>query len=207
LQVFYPDFFNGAWSQCPDPVDFRAFELVNIYDDPNVYVNRFRFERPSMRTVDGDTRFTLRHEVQIERVLGRGGRWVLSGKDWASWNAVFGPRGADGLPRPLFDGLTGQIDRSVLEHWKKYDLRLVLEQNWKVLGPKVRGKIRVAVGDADDYFLNNAVHLLDRFLTRARPPFEGRFVYLPGKGHSFSAQSEVQMMKEMAAVIAKSRMP
>ena len=24
LQVFYPDYFNGVWSSCPDPVDFRA---------------------------------------------------------------------------------------------------------------------------------------------------------------------------------------
>ena len=24
LQIFYADFFNGAWSCCPDPVDFRA---------------------------------------------------------------------------------------------------------------------------------------------------------------------------------------
>ena len=30
LQVFYPDFFNGTWSAAPDPVDFRAYQLVNI---------------------------------------------------------------------------------------------------------------------------------------------------------------------------------
>ena len=28
LQTFYPDFFNGAWSRAPDPVDFRAYELI-----------------------------------------------------------------------------------------------------------------------------------------------------------------------------------
>ena len=45
LQVFYPEFFNGCWSQCPDPVDFRAYELVNVYQDENAYVNRFGFDR------------------------------------------------------------------------------------------------------------------------------------------------------------------
>src|SRR5580704_2740733 len=39
LQVFYPDFFNGTWSYCPDGVDFRAFQLVNIYEDRNAYIN------------------------------------------------------------------------------------------------------------------------------------------------------------------------
>jgi hypothetical protein len=166
LQIFYPDFFNGAWSHAPDPVDFRAFELVNIYGAENVYVNRHGFERPTAREVNGDVRDTMRHEVQLERVLGRGGRWELGGRDWGSWNAVYGPRGDDGLPKPLWDGKTGKVDRSVLEHWKSYDLRLTVERNWRILGPKLRGKLRIWVGDADDYFLNNAVHLLDTFLRR-----------------------------------------
>ena len=46
LQVFYPDFFNGAWSFCPDSVDFRSFQLVNIYEDENAYINGHGFERP-----------------------------------------------------------------------------------------------------------------------------------------------------------------
>src|SRR5262249_49600286 len=88
LQVFYPDFFNGAWSQCPDPVDFRAYELINIYEDDNAYVNKYGFERPAMRQLNGDVRYTVRHECQMENVLGRGGRWFLSGKDWCAWNAT-----------------------------------------------------------------------------------------------------------------------
>ncbi len=164
LQVFYPDFFNGAWSHAPDPVDFRAYELINIYEDENVYVNVHGFERPAARERNGDVRYTVRHECQIERVLGRGGRWELSGRDWGAWNAVFGPRGRDGLPRPLWDGVTGRIDRDAIEHWKQYDLRLVLQTNWKTLGPKLRSKLRIWVGEADEYFLNNAVHRLDEFL-------------------------------------------
>jgi hypothetical protein len=86
-------------------------------------------------------------------VLGRGDRWELGGRDWCAWNATFGPRGPDGLPKPLWDGKTGKIDRSVVEHWKKYDLRQVLEKDWATLGPKLRGKIRIWVGDADTYYL------------------------------------------------------
>jgi Putative esterase len=203
LQVFYPDFFGGAWSQCPDPVDFRSFELINIYRDENAYVNRFGFERPAARTVDGDVVYTVRHECLRERVLGRGDRWELSGKDWGSWNAVFGPRGADGLPKPLWDGRTGQIDRSVVAHWQQYDLRMVLEKNWPALAPKLRGKIRIWVGEADDYFLNNAVHRLDEFLKRARPAAEHRITFGPGQGHSEGGWSDAQMMKEMAEVYAR----
>ena len=205
LQIFYPDFFNGAWSHAPDPVDFRAYELINIYEDDNAYVNGHGFERPACRELNGDVRYTVRHECLLERVLGRGNRWELSGKDWCAWNAVFGPRGEDGLPRPLWDGVTGRIDREVIEHWKRYDLRLVLQTNWKTLGPKLRGKLRIWVGEADDYFLNNAVHLLDEFLREARPPFEGKITYGMGEGHGWEGLSEKQMMAEMAAAIARGK--
>ncbi len=81
LQLHYPDFFNGCWSQCPDSVTFERFELIDIYNEPNAYVNRSGWERPSTRTRDGDTVSTVRHECLLERVLGRGGRWELSGRD------------------------------------------------------------------------------------------------------------------------------
>ncbi len=199
LQIFYADFFNGAWAHCPDPVDFRAFELIDIYSDDNAYVNARGFDRPGARELNGDTRFTVRHEVQRENVLGHGDSWTRSGKDWGAWNAVFGPRGADGLPVPLWHPKTGKIDRSVLDHWRKYDLRLVLEKNWKTLGPKLRGKLHIWVGEADEYFLNNAVHLLDDFLTKAKPPFEGSIHYGEGKGHDWRGIDEEEMMKQMAA--------
>ncbi|MFO0937805.1 MAG: alpha/beta hydrolase-fold protein [Gemmataceae bacterium] len=200
LQLYYPDVFNGCWSQCPDGVDFRSLELINIYRDENAYVNRFGFERPSKRTIEGDTIFHVRHESKIERVLGRGNRWELGGLDWASWNAVYGPRGADGLPKPLWNGETGQIDKSVRKHWEKYDLRLVMERNWKTLGPKLAGgKVHIWVGEADDYFLNNGVH---HFKTAAEslsdPPFDGSIQIEIRKPHTSGGWSQVQMMNEMA---------
>lgn len=199
LQLFYPDVFNGCWSQCPDGVDFRAFELINVYQDENAYVNRYGFERPSKRTIDGDTIFHVRHESKIERVLGRGNRWELGGLDWGSWNAAYGPRGADGLPKPLWDGETGKIDPTVRAHWEKADLRLTLERNWKTLGPKLAGgKVNVWVGDADDYFLNNGVH---RFKAAADkltdPPFDGKILIEMRKPHTSGGWSRAQMMDDM----------
>ncbi len=205
LQVFYPDYFNGAWAHAPDPVDFRAFELINIYKDANAYVNRHGFERGASRDVDGDVRTTVRYECRLESALGLGGRWELSGKDWCAWNAVFGPRGDDGLPKPLWDAKTGVIDASVLDHWKKYDLRLRLQEDWATLGPKLRGKLHIWVGEADDYYLNNAVHLLDAFLSEAQPAYEGKITYAIGKNHYWRGLTPRQMMDAMAARVETGR--
>ncbi len=198
LQVFYPDFFNGTWTFCPDGVDFRAVELVNLYEDENAYVNKFGYERPSDRTIAGDVRLTMRRELQIENVMGMGDSWTMSGGQWCTWNATYGPRGADGRPSVPWDPQTGKINHAVAEQWKKNDLRLVMEQNWKTLGPKLQGKLHISVGEADNYFLNNAVHLLDEFLAHADPPFKGRIVYGLGKGHGWMDVTTAQMMKEMA---------
>ncbi|EEF60412.1 putative esterase [Pedosphaera parvula Ellin514] len=203
LQIFYPDFFNGVWSSSPDGVDFRAFELIDIYSDTNAYVNKFGFERPSERTLQGDTKLIMRREVLMENVLGRGNSWTLSGGQWCAWNAAYGPRGADGQPIPLWDPQTGKLNHEVAEKWKSHDLNLILHKNWKALAPKLQGKIHIAVGDADNYFLNNGVHLMDSFLSHADPAYRGRIVYGPVKGHTWSDVSMREMMNEMKAATEK----
>lgn len=201
LQLFYPDFFNGCWSQCPDSVTFEKFELVDLYGEPNAFINTFGVERPSTRTIDGDTISTVRHEVQLEKVLGRGGKWTLSGRDWASWNAVYGPRGPDGLPVPMWDGDHGEINKSVLEHWKKYDLKLLLENKWREIGPKLAGgKVNVWVGDSDDYFLNAAVRRFKDSTDRLEnPKFDGTILIEARKGHEGGGWSRQQILDAMAA--------
>jgi hypothetical protein len=114
---------------------------------------------------------------------------------------VYGPRGEDGRPVPLWDPKTGNIDRKVAEHWKRYDLRMVLEKDWDTLGPKLRGKLHIWVGEADDFFLNNAVHRLESFLARADPPYGGTIAYGPGKGHCWMGVGERTMMEQMAAAL------
>jgi photosystem II stability/assembly factor-like uncharacterized protein len=201
LKIFYPDFFNAVWSSCPDGVDFRAFQLIDIYKDKNAYVDDRGVDRPSKRDINGNVEFTIRHECQMENAMGAGDNWTMSGQQWGAWNAAYGPRGANGQPVPLWDPKTGVIDKPVIDHWKKYDLRLILSQNWKTLEPKLRGKIHISVGEADNYYLNNAVHLLDEFFKETDPPADARIEYGPGRGHCWNSLSEAQMMSEMAMAV------
>ncbi|MBY0512896.1 MAG: hypothetical protein K2P78_03180, partial [Gemmataceae bacterium] len=101
---------------------------------------------------------------------------------------------------PLWDGKTGAIDRDVAEHWKKYDLKRILTQNWATLGPKLAGgKVHVWVGDADDYFLNMAVRLLKPELERlTNPRFDGTITIQPGMGHTNGGWTRRQMLDAMA---------
>src|SRR3974377_950938 len=58
LQIFYPDFFNGAWSFCPHPLDFRATQIVDVYGDDNALWVEGPFgkvPRPGERRSDGAT--------------------------------------------------------------------------------------------------------------------------------------------------------
>jgi photosystem II stability/assembly factor-like uncharacterized protein len=205
LKIFYPDFFNAVWSSCPDGVDFRGFQLINIYKDTNAYFDERGTERPSKRTINGDVEFTIRHECQMENVMGAGDSWTMSGQQWGAWNATYSARGPDGHPVPLWDPKTGVIDKSAIDHWKEYDLRMRLERDWKVLGPKLRGKIHISVGEADNYYLNNAVHMLDDFFKRADPPADAQIAYGPRRGHCWNSRSEPEMMKEMGAAVEAGR--
>ena len=204
LQVFYPDMFNGCWSSCPDGVDFRSFQLVNIYDDANAYEDAIGAPRPAFRREDGTPLYMMRDECQLENALGSGDSWAMSGGQWGSWNATYGPRGDDGRPVPLWDPQTGAIDHAVAEHWTRYDLRRVLEENWPTLGPKLRGKIRIWVGEADNFFLEDAVHRLDAFFQTADPPFDGLIAYGEGQGHCWQGITESEMMDQMAEAVAAS---
>ncbi len=120
LQVFYPDEFQGAWSFCPDPVDFRSYQRVNIYEDASAYLTADgATERPSARdSRTGQVRLTMRQECGRENLLGAGGSYTCSGLQWGSWNATFSPKGRDGLPVPLWDPHTGRIDHDVAVQWR-----------------------------------------------------------------------------------------
>jgi hypothetical protein len=171
VQLFYPDEYNGAWIACPDPIDFRAYTVVNLYEDENAYYVDGPFKRtprPGFRNYLGHVRSTLEQMNQRELVLGTKSR---SGDQWDIWEAVYSPAGADGYPKPIWDKKTGKIDRSVANHWKeKYDLSHILRRDWATLGPKVRGKLHIYVGDMDNYYLNNAVYLVEEFLKSAQNP-------------------------------------
>jgi hypothetical protein len=171
VQMFYPDEYNGAWIACPDPIDFRAYTVVNIYSDTNAYYREGPFKRvprPGQRNYLGHLSTTLEQSNHRELALGTHSR---SGDQWDVWESVYSPVGADGYPKPIWNKLTGAIDRSVAAYWREhYDLSYILRRDWKTLGPKLRGKLRIYVGDMDNYYLNNAVYLVEEFLRSADPP-------------------------------------
>ena len=172
VQVFYPDFFNGCFAACPDPIDFRAYTLVNIYEDQNAYYLQEQWKRtprPGRRNWLGYVSCTLEQSNHRELVLGTHSR---SGDQWDIWEAVYSPAGEDGYPRRIWDKRTGEIDHEVAQYWKEnYDLRYILERDWKTLGPKLEGKIHVYCGDMDNYYLNNAVYLMEEFLESTTDPY------------------------------------
>src|SRR6476659_4459854 len=143
-QVFYPDFYGGTFASCPDSIDFRYHQIVNVYSDPNAYyVDKgwLKVDRPGERNPDGNVLYTMKDENWFELVQGDHSR---SGGQWDIWEATYGPVGADGYPQPIWDKKTGAIDKTVAAYWKEhYDLRAILEKNWTVLGPKLANKINV----------------------------------------------------------------
>lgn len=172
VQMFYPDDFNGCFAACPDPIDFRAYTLVDIYKQKNAYYYDADFKKlaiPSLRNYLGQITSTVEQGNHLEYVLGTHTR---SGGQWDVWQAVYSPQGADGYPAPIFDKLTGEIDPKVAQYWKEnYDLRYILERDWAKLGPKLQGKIHIYCGDMDNYYLNNAVYLMEDFLKKTKNPF------------------------------------
>jgi hypothetical protein len=179
VQVFYPDHYNGAFAACPDPVDFRAYTNINLYQDKNAYViagPHKEVEQPGMRDYLGHVTATQRELDSYELALGTHGR---SGEQNDIWQAVYSPVGADGYPQPVIDKQTGVINPAVAAYWRDhFDLSHILQRDWPKLGPKLQGKIHVYVGSADTYFLNDAVYYLEDFLKKTtNPPYSGEVRY------------------------------
>ncbi len=171
VQVLYPDDFNGCFAACPDPIDFRAYTVVDIYNDKNAYYidgDWVRTPRPGQRNTLGHVSVTLEQLNLLELVLGTHSR---SGGQWDIWEAVYSPVGADGYPKRIWDKKTGEIDPTVAKFWRdNYDLRHIIERDWATLGPKLQGKIHLYCGTMDNYYLNNAVYLAEDFLEQSKNP-------------------------------------
>ncbi|HEY2685440.1 MAG TPA: hypothetical protein VGI93_18150 [Steroidobacteraceae bacterium] len=173
-QVFYPDMYNGAFAACPDPIDFRAYTVINLYEDENAYTLKGEassVERPAFRNYMGEVFATQRDENYMELATGDHSR---SGGQYDIWQATFSPVGADGYPKPIFDKLTGAIDPSVAGYWKEhYDLSHIIERDWATLAPKLKGKIRIYVGSGDNYYLTDAVYYAQARIEALKPAYDG----------------------------------
>jgi len=179
VQVMYPDEYNGCYAACPDPIDFRAYCLVNLYEDSNAYYLNSEFkrtERPGHRDYLGNVSSTVRDMNIRELALGTKGR---SGQQWDIWEDVYSPVGPDGYPKRIWNKYTGEINHEVAGHWKEnYDLAYIMKRDWETLGPKLKGKIHIYCGDMDNYYLNNAVYLAEENLEETTDPYyEGEIDY------------------------------
>ncbi len=158
LQVTYPDVFGGCWSTSPDPVDFRDFQRIDLYQpNANMFTDSAGAPRPLARIGD-QVAILYKPFSDMER--------PLRGEQLGSFEGVFSPRGPDGEPRKLWNRDTGAIDPDVAQAWKKYDIDLTLRTHWQQLGPKLKGKLHVYCGDMDTFYLEGAVKLLQKDLQR-----------------------------------------
>jgi S-formylglutathione hydrolase FrmB len=203
LQLFYPETFNGCWSYSPDPVSFQRMQLVDIYEDDNAFYNKNGYLRPSMRNGYGEPVFSIKKEIISENVQGYSNSYTTSGGQWGAWNAVYSPKGKDGLPRPVFNPENGEIDKEVAQHWKKYDLLLHVKENWPDLGPKIQGKIYIWTGDMDNFYLNNALRDFDEFIkSTSYPKSDAIIEFSPMKQHC-SNYSHREVLEEIWSKVNK----
>lgn len=204
LQVLYPDFFDGCWSYSPDPVEFEHYGLIDIYHDSTIFYNRWGYLQPGRRTTNGEPTFSMKDWIHGENVNSRTNDYRVSGGQFGAYNAVFGPKGADGLPSLMFDPYTGVIDHNIAKQWEAYDLKKILEKNWASLGPKLQGKIWIWMGDMDGLYSNVATRYLQKFLEKTSNPKSDaiiRFTAMAGHTQEWSDKAVIEMVAAKAALV------
>ena len=192
VQVFYPKEYNGCFAACPDPIDFRAYTVVDIYNDENAYYKEGSFKkilRPGIRDGKGHIKTQLIDMNRREYILGDNSR---SGDQWDIWQAVYSPSDENGYPKPIWDKLSGEIDHDVAKYWmENYDLRYIMERDWDKIGNDLKGKINIYCGDMDNYYLNNAVVLTEDFLENTTNPYySGEVDYGNGAEHCWNGDQQ-----------------
>ncbi|MFN0102430.1 MAG: ArnT family glycosyltransferase [Bryobacteraceae bacterium] len=111
LKRAHPETFGEAWALRPDPVDFRNFFGIDLTLNPK---NFYRDAKGHPRAFTPG--WTIGSSALREAVLGPdGGRWE-------SWESVWGPRTSEGISRELFARDNGDVDKTVLAAWLRYNL-------------------------------------------------------------------------------------
>ncbi len=205
MQVQHPKFFGGAYVFDPDPIDFSAFQMVNLYNDKNAFWASeaqdpwHAYPRPWERTSKGQALSTNQDLSQYELAMGSNGR---SGYQLDGWWAIFDPAGAGGYPKPMWNMRTGVIDPSVAAYARAngYDLTAYMKSHWSQIGPDLVGKLHFVVGDMDNYFLNLAVYKAQEALDGVTNPRAlATFTYgRPMKGHGWHPMTWAALLQDMA---------
>ena len=176
LQVNYPKIFGGTWSTSPDPSDFHDFTNADLYaPNANLYRTTEGALIPIMRD-HGKVLSTLQELAQLEQVLGPYGGQL------ASFEWVFSPKNNSGSPQQMFNRATGTVDPAVVSYWRDhYDLAHIVETNWPILKPDLKGRIHLIVGTADTFYLDGAAHKFEAVLNHLGA--DPHFTYLPDRTH------------------------
>ena len=147
---------------------------------------------------------TVAEEAGMEYAIDpRGG----SGEQWDTWEAMFSPRDeATGFPKPMFDGRTGAIDKSVVTHWSRYDIGRRVRSDWKHYGPIVMQRVRLACGTRDSFYLDRAVMLFKEDVERLAAEGggwqgEGYIWMINGATHGVSRKTTPRWNEEMRAYL------
>jgi Putative esterase len=217
LQLYHPEFFNGAWMFYPWSFAYHHYFGFDIYDNKSAFIvdpaetqgMRSRsvwlgpLERYLPQTTDEKPVFTMREYGLHDAVLG-GPSGV--GEEWRSDDAVNGPIGADGYPKPLYSRLTGDIDHEVADYWREHgDLTEYARSNWNRIGTNLVGKLHFYVGDMDEWYRNLSVREFQSFLESTKSPYySGSFNYGPAKGHGWQPMTNAELVKIMADRVAHS---
>ena len=184
LQLYYPDVFNGVFSYSPDAIDFENYQLINIYKEKQAFINEVGLVRPIMRDTNGEPLLSMKEFIAYENVFGSSDSYLNSGGQFSAHTALYSPKGVNGLPKPMFDPYTGIIDSEVAKSWEKYDFKKYAEANWSVLGPKLKGKIYIWMGDMDHFYLNIGTRGFDDFLKSTSSPKSDAIIeFTPMEGH------------------------
>ena len=199
VMIQHPDFFAASWPWAPDPVDFRKLMQIDIYENRNAFFHQYdwiKTGRPAQREVDGLVKYTVQDEYRYEQAIADKDR---SGGQWAIWQAVFSPVAGDGYPAPLWDPGSGIIDPEVAGYWRKNaDLSAILDRTWAETGQSLEGKLHFAVGMMDNFYLNEAVYLIQDVLeSKTDPPSGATFQYGFRGRHSWIGHSPREPERQM----------
>jgi pimeloyl-ACP methyl ester carboxylesterase len=216
LQLKHPDVFGACFSSAPDPVDFRSFGVVNIYDDTNMFSNAEGGDNPSYRHTYRDGRVFVRMLIREEA----GMEWAIepnggSGQQWDAWEAMFSPvDSTTKLPRALFDPRTGVIDKDVAKAWKAYDIAQLVRDDWETFGPIMTDRVRLTVGSVDSFYLERAVGRLKGIVDAKRaeagdaPTGRGYIEIVEGADHgTISFRTRARWNEEITALLTEHAEP
>ena len=215
LQVLHPELFGGAWIFYPWGVDYRRYGGFDIYEAENAFVAKWSetegfhsqyewspLERYFPHTLGSEPVSSMRQYGLHDLV--QGGRSGVSAEVTGSENALNSPVSADGYPSPLYDKMTGEIDRDVANYWRGHDLADYTQANWPRIGPLLVGKLHFYVGDNDQWLRNYGVHHFEEILRNTRNPhYEGSFQYGSMQGHLWQPMTDAELVKMVADHVAR----